>query len=68
MEGMRKFLAGVIYEVILIIILAGIVLLKQLTEAIFIAWGSMFTAGFVTYVIGNVVSKYAPAVPSAPVG
>lgn len=63
MEGMRKFWAGVIYEGVLVLILAGLTLLGKLTEGIFIAWLAGFGGGFATYIVGNVVSKYAPAEP-----
>lgn len=66
MEGMRKFWAGVVYEGILVLVLAALIILDKITVELFIAWGSMFSGGFVAYIVGNVTSKFAPVAPVAP--
>jgi hypothetical protein len=66
MEGMRKFWAGVVYEGVLVLVLAAMIALGKLTTELFVAWGSMFAGGFAAYIIGNVVSKFSPPVPPTP--
>lgn len=53
----RKFWLSVIYEAALIVVLLAVMLLETLTDVIFAAWLAAFTAGFVTYVMGNVAAK-----------
>lgn len=63
MEGMRKFWAGVVYEGVLVLVLAALIALGKLTTELFVAWGSMFGGGFAAYIVGNVVSKFSPTCP-----
>lgn len=65
MDGMRKWWAGVIYEAVLVGVLVLLILTGHFDVGIFTAWLAAFGAGFAGYVIGNVVSKYAPQVPPA---
>ncbi len=59
----RKFWLGIIYVVSLLMVLAYMVerLGARFTDAMFLGWLAAFTAGFVTYVMGNAAVAAASA-------
>jgi hypothetical protein len=56
----RKFYLALIYEGTLLIVLAAVILAGKLDALLFGAWLAAYTAGFVTYVMGNVAVANAP--------
>jgi hypothetical protein len=59
----RKFWLAIIYESALMVVLGAVLLAEKLTDVIFAAWLAAFTAGFVTYVMGNIAAKNVGAPP-----
>ena len=57
----RKFWLSIIYEGALLAVLAALLLTGKFSDVIFAGWLAAFTAGFVTYVMGNIAAK--PTVP-----
>jgi hypothetical protein len=53
----RKFWLAIMYESVLVFVLAGLVITGKFDAVIFAAWLAAFGAGFVTYVMGNVADK-----------
>jgi len=58
MKQGRKFWLAIIYEAVLTVVFAGVVLLTDKFDAtMFGMYLAAFGAGFVTYVMGNVAGK-----------